>query len=53
VFIPDMIALYRAGRFPFDKLIKTYRLEDINKAIRDQKLGDVVKAVLLTDAVLN
>jgi aryl-alcohol dehydrogenase len=51
VFIPDMIALYRAGRFPFDKLIKTYRLEDINKAIRDQKLGDVVKAVLLTDAV--
>lgn len=51
VFIPQLIDLYRKGRFPFDKLIKTYRLQDINQAVRDQLDGKAVKAVLLTDAV--
>jgi aryl-alcohol dehydrogenase len=51
VFIPYLIDLYRQGRFPFDKLIATYRLEDINKAVHDQHDGKVVKAVLVTDAV--
>ena len=50
VFIPELIELYRAGRFPFDKLIRTYPLRDINQAVRDQHEGTTVKAVLLTDA---
>ena len=51
VFIPQLIDLYRQGRMPFDKLMKTYRLEDINHAVHDQHDGKVVKAVLVTDAV--
>jgi aryl-alcohol dehydrogenase len=46
-----LIDLYRQGRMPFDKLITTYRMEDINRAIHDQHVGKAVKAVLLTDAV--
>lgn len=49
-FIPELIELYRQGRMPFDRLIKTYPLEEINRAVQDQHDGKVVKAVLLTDA---
>jgi aryl-alcohol dehydrogenase len=52
VFIPQLIELYRKGRMPFDALIKTYRLQDINLAVQDQHDGKVVKAVLLTDAAV-
>ncbi len=48
VFIPELIAHYQAGRLPFDKLIRTYPLSDINQAIADQHHGDCVKVVLLT-----
>ncbi|ROL70233.1 NAD(P)-dependent alcohol dehydrogenase [Pseudomonas chlororaphis] len=46
-FIPELLTHYKAGRFPFDKLIKTYRLEQINQAIADQASGECIKAVLL------
>ena len=46
-FIPELVAHYRAGRFPIDRLTKTYRLEEINDAVRDQGAGLCVKAVLL------
>lgn len=47
VFIPELIEHYRAGRLPFDKLVRTYRFEQINQAIADQHHGDCVKVVLL------
>jgi aryl-alcohol dehydrogenase len=47
-FIPELIELHRQGRFPFDRLIRTYPLEDINQAVRDQHDGKCVKVVLLT-----
>jgi aryl-alcohol dehydrogenase len=50
VFIPQLMEHYRQGRLPFDKLIRTYPLSDINRAIADQHHGDCVKVVLLTDA---
>ena len=46
-FIPELIAHYKAGRLPFDKLIKTYPLKDINKAVDDHHAGRCTKAVLL------
>lgn len=46
-FIPELIGHYRAGRLPFDKLIKTYPLSEINQAIADQHAGKCVKVVLL------
>jgi len=45
-FIPRLIDLYRAGQFPFDKLITTYPFEDINRALDDVHRGTVTKAVL-------
>jgi aryl-alcohol dehydrogenase len=47
VFIPRLIALWRQGRFPFDKLIKTFPLDEINEAEQASLKGDVVKPVLI------
>ncbi len=46
VFIPALIELYRQGRFPFDKLIRFYPLENINDAINDAESGKVIKPVV-------
>jgi aryl-alcohol dehydrogenase len=45
-FIPKMIALYEAGQFPFDRLLKFYDFRDINRAIADAQRGDTIKPVL-------
>ncbi len=46
VFIPRLVALYKQGRFPFDRLIKTYPLEAFNQAVEDTITGKVVKSVI-------
>lgn len=46
VFIPRLLELYVQDRFPFDKLVKFYDLEDINQAAEDSENGEVVKAIL-------
>jgi aryl-alcohol dehydrogenase len=46
-FIPELIRLYQQGQFPLDKLITTYPLEDIEKAIQDMEAGKVLKPVLI------
>ncbi len=48
-FIPEMIAHWRAGRMPLEKLVKTFPFADINKAIAAQHHGDCVKVVLTLD----
>jgi aryl-alcohol dehydrogenase len=45
-FIPRLIALWRAGKFPFDRLVKYYRFRDINKAMADVRRGVTIKPVL-------
>jgi aryl-alcohol dehydrogenase len=45
-FIPKLIALWRAGRFPFDRLVKFYRFTEINRAIADMRRGATIKPVL-------
>ena len=45
-FIPELIAHHAAGRFPFDRLIKTFPLDQINEAIAAQVRGEVIKVVL-------
>jgi aryl-alcohol dehydrogenase len=47
LLIPLLTRLWQAGRFPFDELIRTYPLADINEAERDCDAGRVVKPVLL------
>ncbi|MET7453609.1 NAD(P)-dependent alcohol dehydrogenase [Streptomyces sp. NPDC005574] len=46
VLIPQLIALYEAGSFPFDKLIKHYAFEDINQAFEDSENGVTLKPVV-------
>lgn len=49
-FLPELIAHYRAGRLPFDRMITTYKLTEINMAIDDQASGACTKAVLIPDS---
>lgn len=46
VFIPQLIELYKQGRFPFDKLIKFYSLDQINIAAADSENGSAIKPVI-------
>ena len=46
-FIPLLVDLFRKGQFPFDRMISTYRLDQINEAIADQHAGKCIKPVLL------
>ncbi|WP_205930961.1 NAD(P)-dependent alcohol dehydrogenase [Rhizobium leguminosarum] len=46
LMIPELIGLYRTGRFPFDRLITFYDFADINQAFEDVAAGRVIKAVL-------
>jgi aryl-alcohol dehydrogenase len=45
-FIPKLIALYQAGQFPFDRLVKFYNFSEINQAVADARRGDTIKPVL-------
>jgi len=47
VFIPRLIQLWRDGRFPFEKLVNDYALEDINQGFEDSKSGKTIKPVII------
>ena len=47
VFIPTLIELWRQGRFPFDQLITTFGLGDINAAEAAVTSGEAIKPVLV------
>jgi aryl-alcohol dehydrogenase len=46
IFIPQLIELYRQARYPFDRMITFYPLDQINKAAEDSEKGKVLKAVI-------
>ncbi|GGG25983.1 NAD(P)-dependent alcohol dehydrogenase [Paenibacillus abyssi] len=46
IFIPQLIELYKQGKFPFDKLVKFYSLEEINQAAADSETGVTIKPIL-------
>jgi aryl-alcohol dehydrogenase len=45
-FIPELIELYRQGRFPFDRLVKFYPFEQLNQAMADSESGVTIKPIL-------
>ncbi|WP_445548641.1 NAD(P)-dependent alcohol dehydrogenase, partial [Frankia sp. CiP1_Cm_nod2] len=45
-FIPRLVELYKRGRFPFDKIVKSFPFSRINDAVHEQETGQAVKAVL-------
>ncbi len=46
-FIPELLRMHRAGAFPFDRLVTTFPLAEINRAIAAQADGACIKAVLI------
>ncbi|MBN6886425.1 aryl-alcohol dehydrogenase [Cytobacillus horneckiae] len=46
VFIPQLVEYYKAGQFPFDKLITFYDFNEINAAFEASKTGEAIKPIL-------
>lgn len=46
VFIPKLVEFYKAGKFPFDRLVKFYSFDQINQAFEDSANGVAVKPIL-------
>ncbi|HEY0123921.1 MAG TPA: NAD(P)-dependent alcohol dehydrogenase [Rhizobium sp.] len=46
IFIPTLIALWRQGRFPFDRLISFFPFDQINEAIKASESGVAIKPIL-------
>lgn len=46
-FIPQLIALHKAGKFPFEKLIKKFPFSQINEAAKASETGEAIKPVLV------
>jgi len=44
--IPALVELHRQGRFPFDRLVKYYELDQVEQALADSKSGKVIKPIL-------
>ncbi|HYU58440.1 MAG TPA: zinc-binding dehydrogenase, partial [Actinomycetota bacterium] len=49
VLIPRLIELWRQGRLPFDRLVRTYPMRDINQAEADMASGETIKPVLIPE----
>ncbi|MEN7538237.1 MULTISPECIES: NAD(P)-dependent alcohol dehydrogenase [Aurantiacibacter] len=45
-FIPQLLAYYRAGDFPFDRMVEFFALDNIGEAITAGETGKVVKPVV-------
>ncbi len=46
-FIPRLMDLWRDGRFPIERLVTTYRFDQLPQAMADSEAGVAVKPVLL------
>jgi aryl-alcohol dehydrogenase len=46
LLIPQLVNYFKDGKFPFDKLVKFYDFEDINKAFEDSKTGVTIKPIV-------
>jgi aryl-alcohol dehydrogenase len=46
LFIPKLVELHAQGRFPFDKLVRFYDLDEINQAAEDSEKGITIKPII-------
>jgi len=46
LFIPALVELYQQGKFPFDRLVKFYSLDQINQAAEDSEKGITIKPII-------
>lgn len=47
IMIPHLIQLWRAGRFPFDKFLTTFKFEELQHALDETHVGRVIKPLLV------
>lgn len=47
-FIPYLIGLWRLGKFPVEKLVSYYKMEELSQVLEDLKNGRVIKPVLIS-----
>jgi len=47
VFIPQMIQLWKQGRFPFDRMITYFAFDKVIEAFEANRNGSAVKPVLV------
>ncbi len=47
LLIPQLVELWRQGRFPVDRLVQTFPFEQINDAVARMADGSVIKPVLI------
>ena len=45
-FIPELVDMFMDGRFPMDKLVAYYSLDQINEAIADSNSGKTIKPII-------
>lgn len=45
-FIPYLVELHQQGRFPFDRLVQFFTLDEINSAMSKAASGEVVKPIV-------
>lgn len=46
LFIPELIRLFKAGQFPFDRLVRFFPFDQINQAFAASASGEVIKPIL-------
>ena len=46
IFLPRLIKWYQQGRFPVDRLVKTFPFAQINEAFEASHAGGAIKPVL-------
>ena len=46
-FIPQMVAWYKEGKFPFDRLITKFKFSEINEAAHASEKGGAIKPVMV------
>lgn len=49
LFIPKLVKFFKNGKFPIDKLVKFYDLEQVEQAFEDSKKGSTIKPILILD----
>ncbi|OQV09754.1 Alcohol dehydrogenase GroES-like domain-containing protein [Cladophialophora immunda] len=46
-YVPRMIQWYRSGRFPIDKLVKYFPVENFQEALHEMEAGTAIKPILI------
>lgn len=46
-FLPELVTLHKAGKFPIDRLVTVYPVSEMNRAVQDMEKGKVSPSVII------